>query len=134
MAAVRAEHDQVDVALVGDLRDPPPGRCRFGGHAPRAEAGLPGELGTVRRGLLRGLLYLAGLRGVEMQLADGHEADIRRLPDAEDERVAPAGGWPAGLVDRELRELRAVVGEQDQAVARDCRLRRRHARAHVRSE
>src|SRR5271156_893594 len=127
MAAVRAEHDQVDVALVGDLRYPPPGRCRFGGHAPRAEAGLLGELGTVRSGLLRGLLHLARLRGVETQLAGGHEADIRRLPDAEDERVAPTGELPAGLVDRELREVGAVVGEQNQARTRDCRPSRRLA-------
>ncbi len=55
----------------------------------------------------RGLLHLGGVLGVEVPVVDGHESDVCRLPDAEDERVAAGRELLAGLLDRELRRARS---------------------------
>ncbi len=57
------------------------------------------------------VLHLGGVLGDEMPVVDGHESDVCRLPDAEDLRGAAGRELPASLLDRELRELGAVVGE-----------------------
>ena len=53
-AAVRADHDQARVVLLGGLDDALPGRRGLDRHAWRAEAGLLRQRGSVGGGLLRG--------------------------------------------------------------------------------
>src|SRR5262249_18727868 len=55
------------------------------------------------------------LRGVESNSAGRHEPDVEWVPDREDERVLSWGQLPGGFVDRELREVGAVVGEHDRS-------------------
>ena len=78
----------------------------------RPESRLLCQRCAVLGGLLGGLPHLVGRRGVEVLFAGRHEADVARLPDADDQRVATGRELAAGLLDRELRELGAVVGEQ----------------------
>ena len=50
---------------------------------------------------------------MEVAAVDGHEPDVGGLPDADHERVPSGRELEARLLDRELGELRAVVGEED---------------------
>src|SRR3954463_16199877 len=84
-AAVGAEHDEACFALLGGLDDPFPGRCCVDCDALRLEPGLLRQRCSVCGGLLRGLLHLGRVLGVEVSVVDGYESDGRGLPDAEDE-------------------------------------------------
>ena len=72
----------------------------------------------MRGGLLGGFPYLGGLGGVEMPPTGGQKPDITRLPNADDQRVAPGRKLVAGPFDRELCQLGAIVGEDHQASGR----------------
>ena len=66
-----------------------------------------------RRSPPRPFALAAAWSASKWRLADGHEPDVCRLPHAQDQRVAPGRELPSGLLDRERRQLGAVVGEQD---------------------
>ena len=86
--AVGAHDDQAGPVLLGGLDYPLPSRGSLDGRCLRPEPGLPCQRRSVLGGLLRRLLYLAGLVRVEMALADGHEPDLYRLPHAQHERIS----------------------------------------------
>ena len=71
-----------------------PGRRRVDRKALRSESRPLGQRGSVRGSLLRGLLHLGGVLGVEVLLVDRYESDVGRLPDAENQRVAPRRELP----------------------------------------
>ena len=120
-ATVRAEHYQARVALIGDLDDALPGRRRLSRHALRPEASSLGQRRPLRGRTLGGLPNFSGLVRVEMQLVGRHEADIGRLPHAQRERLTTAHELASGLLDRELRQLGPVVGEQNRPGGRCAR-------------
>src|SRR4051812_19679466 len=72
-AAVGAEHDEACFALLGGLDDPFPGRCCVDCDALRLEPGLLRQRCSVCGGLLRGLLHLGRVLGVEVSVVDGYD-------------------------------------------------------------
>src|SRR6201995_5656538 len=113
VAAVGAEHDQTRVLVVGKVDDCLPGWRGFDGQALRPEPGGVGKRGSLGRGLLGRIVYILDLGRVESEPGGGDEPDIERLPGGEEEGLAPRRELAPGLVDRELGQLRAVVGEHD---------------------
>ena len=112
-AAVGAEHDEARLRARRRRRRSPSTSALP--RSPRSAAGTPPASASdapCAAVSSAALPHLAGVLGrVELPLAGGHESDVARLPDADDQRVAPGRKLAAGLLDRELRELRAVVGE-----------------------
>ena len=85
-AAVGAEHDEARVALLGDVDDPfQVGAASTATRAGSKARGL-GARGAVCRGLLGGRPHLARSRPRRTPPAGGHESDVERLPDGDDER------------------------------------------------
>ena len=88
------------------------------------EARRLGQLRPVGRGVLRRPLDLRALLGIDVDVVVGDEPDVEGLPHAHDERLAAGAQQFAGLADRQIGELGAVVGDHDRA-----RTRRRAHRA-----
>jgi hypothetical protein len=110
--AAGTHHDEADVVLVGSFLDRLPGRRSLGGHGLRPESGGLGQRGSVHGGLLGGLADVVGACRVELRLGLRDKPDLERTPDGEDNRVAPGWQLMAGLGDRGLGQVRAVIGEQ----------------------
>ncbi len=101
--------------LVGDMDDALPGGGGLGLQTARFEARCLRQRGSGDGRPLGGVSDVGDLGGVESKRGGWHEPDVERLPDGEDERVASRRELPAGLVDRELGQLGAVVGKDDGA-------------------
>src|SRR6266404_320583 len=113
--AMRAEDDHACFMLLCGLDDPFPGRRGLDRAASRPEPGLLCQCRTAVCGPLRGQLYLGGVLSIEVSIVDRHEADVRRLPHADDECVAIGRELAPGIFDRELREFGAVEGKQNES-------------------
>jgi hypothetical protein len=84
---MRADHDHAGAVLLGDLDEALPGRRGLGARNARVESGLLGKFRAVGRGRFGGLPDGNGVVGVEVLSANWQEADVRRLPDAGDQRL-----------------------------------------------
>ena len=103
-AAVRTDHDQARMALLGGLNNPSPRRRGFNCQTLRPEPFLLCERRSVRGGLLGSPSDFVRCIRVEVVLGDGLEADIGGLPYAENKRVATGRKLTPRAVDGQRRE------------------------------
>src|ERR1035438_1567772 len=67
----------------------------------------------MRRRCFSGVPNRDGVVGVEVLTPDRDEADVRRLPDAGDQRIAAIRELSAGLLDRQCGEFGAVICKEN---------------------
>ena len=105
--AVRAEHDQARVVLLGGLDDALPGRRGLDGHALRAEPGLLGQRGSVRSGLFRGLLHLGRLSASKCCLSTGMNPTSTGCQTQTTRASRPGASCPPACSIAKLRRARS---------------------------
>lgn len=103
-AAVRTDHDQARMALLGGLNNPSPRRRGFNCQTLRPEPFLLCERRSVRGGLLGSPSDFVRCIRVEVVLGDGLEADIGGLPDAQDQCDSPGRDFARRVLDRKPSE------------------------------